>query len=177
MDEAVRDQHHDPLILANRSALQGCPPPQLPPSSSPPKHQHIHDKLVVSRKSLHNIPLQLYLLFCELKRSTMPRFLKRIFNDALFRREPDVSDMQRSRRVLVRSSGGMPGEQSNWRLSLFDVQVQDEERRALRDGASVAGSDMHAAERPILAPSHEQIPARKPSRVRRRLSKRHRRPV
>ncbi|CAN9087777.1 unnamed protein product [Alternaria alternata] len=88
----------------------------------------------------------------------MPRFFKRIFSDALFRREPDVSDMQRSRRVLVRSSGGMPEESSNWRSSLFDVQCQDEERRGLRDGASVAGSDMHAAERPILAPSHEQIP-------------------
>ncbi|KAG9187602.1 hypothetical protein G6011_05473 [Alternaria panax] len=106
----------------------------------------------------------------------MPRFFKRIFSDALFRREPDVSEMQRSRRVLVRSSGGMPDEQSNWRISLFDVQVQDEERRALKDGASVAGSDMHAAERPILAPSHEQTPARKPSRARRRLSKKHWRP-
>ncbi|KAI4950187.1 hypothetical protein J4E91_004843 [Alternaria rosae] len=107
----------------------------------------------------------------------MPKFFKRIFSDALFRKEPDVSDMQRSRRVLVRSSGGMPEEQTNWRTSFFDIQVQDEERRALRDGASVAGSDMHAAERPILAPSHDQIPARKPSRARRRLSKRHRRPA
>ncbi|KAH6865528.1 hypothetical protein BKA58DRAFT_222842 [Alternaria rosae] len=107
----------------------------------------------------------------------MPKFFKRIFSDALFRKEPDVSDMQRSRRVLVRSSGGMPEEQTNWRTSFFDIQVQDEERRALRDGASVAGSDMHAAERPILAPNHDQIPARKPSRARRRLSKRHRRPA
>ena len=71
----------------------------------------------------------------------------------------------------------MPEESSNWRSSLFDVQCQDEERRGLRDGASVAGSDMHAAERPILAPSHEQIPTRKPSRARRRLSKKHRRPA
>jgi hypothetical protein len=71
----------------------------------------------------------------------------------------------------------MPEAQSNWRLSLFDAQAQDEERRALRDGASVAGSDMHAAERPTLAPSRDQIPTRKPSRVRRRLSKRHRRPA
>jgi hypothetical protein len=51
MAEAVRDQHHGPLILANRAAYhpnRGARPPQLPPSSSPPKHQHRVDKLVAS---------------------------------------------------------------------------------------------------------------------------------
>ncbi|KAF1832862.1 hypothetical protein BDW02DRAFT_409211 [Decorospora gaudefroyi] len=107
---------------------------------------------------------------------TMPQFFKRIFNETLFRRESDVNDLQRSRRVLVRSSTGIPEEQSPWRPFLFDA-IDPEEQVALRDGASVAGSDMHTVQRPILAPSQEKLPVRKPSRVRRRLSKRHRMPV
>jgi hypothetical protein len=71
----------------------------------------------------------------------------------------------------------MPDEHSHWRLSFFDGQAYGEEHVALRDGASVAGSDLHSAAQPILVPSQEQLPARKQSRVRRKLSKRHRRPA
>jgi hypothetical protein len=181
MAAAVQDQHQGPLILANRVAQRLATGGIRPRNCRPHlRHPNINTGLIsLSHPTSTCIIslLQLYLLCCELLRLNMPKFFKRIFSDALFRREPDVSDMQRSRRVLVRSSGGMPEEQSTWRLSLFDAQGQDEERRALRDGASVAGSDMHVAERPILAPSHDQIPTRKPTRVRRRLSKRHRRPA
>ncbi|RAR12313.1 FAD-binding domain-containing protein [Stemphylium lycopersici] len=96
----------------------------------------------------------------------MPRFFKRIFTEHLFRREADVSDVQRSRRVLVRpSTNGLYEHASHWRSGFFDAQVNAEEHRALRDGASVVGSDAHAAEQPILVPNDEQIPARKPSRT------------
>jgi hypothetical protein len=102
----------------------------------------------------------------------MPRFFKRIFSENLFRREPDTSNVQQPRRVLVRNSSGMPDEHSTWKLSLCDAQTYGEEHVALKDEASVAESDMR-----ILAPSQEQIPLRMQSRVRRRLSKRHRRPA
>ncbi|KAF1938708.1 hypothetical protein EJ02DRAFT_457616 [Clathrospora elynae] len=104
----------------------------------------------------------------------MPQFFKRIFCENPFRREPDVSQVQRSRRVLVRNSTGMLGEHSHWRLLPFDAAPDPEETVALRDGGSVAGS---SAERPILSRSQEQLPMRKQSRVRRRLSKKHRRPA
>jgi hypothetical protein len=53
-----------------------------------------------------------------------------MFSDTLFRREPDVSEVQQSRRVLVRNSAGIPENHSHWRLSLFDAQVHWEEHVA-----------------------------------------------
>ncbi|KAI8931601.1 hypothetical protein NX059_011255 [Plenodomus lindquistii] len=107
----------------------------------------------------------------------MPRFLRRIFNPTSnpFRSTPTPSpeaDVQRSRRVLVRSSTGAL--ESSWRLSLFDAgHGHEEEHVALRDGgASLADSDLH---KPILA--SQQEPERAQPRTRRRLSKKHRRPA
>ncbi|XP_014554900.1 hypothetical protein COCVIDRAFT_39237 [Bipolaris victoriae FI3] len=119
----------------------------------------------------------------------MPRFLKRIFPDHLFRRDAtthttDVSHLQRSRRVLVRPSTNALYESSasNWRLGgvFYEGEGESgrEERRALRDGASVAESEAVVGlgsgygEIPI-----EEVHGRKESRARRRLSKRHRMPV
>jgi hypothetical protein len=98
----------------------------------------------------------------------MPRFLRRIFADNMFRRdETPLDDLQRTRRVLIRSSTS-----STHRLSFFDTALQAEEDTILRrGGTSVAGS----SNRPILAPSladHEPTP--KTSRARRRLSKKQR---
>src|ERR1051326_5045779 len=110
----------------------------------------------------------------------MPQFLKRIFTDNPFRREHSPpNDLQRTRRVLVRSSTGALDSFSH-RLSFFESTLHTEENVALRDGASIAGSSStHAADRPILAPSladRERIsPAPKATRARRRLSKKHRR--
>jgi hypothetical protein len=101
----------------------------------------------------------------------MPRFLKRIFADHMFRRDqtpPD--DPQRTRRVLIRSLTS-----STHRLSFFDAALRTEEDMTLcRGETSVAGS----INRPILAPSladHEPTP--KISRARRRLSKKQRKPT
>ncbi|CAE7211615.1 hypothetical protein CFE70_009456 [Pyrenophora teres f. teres 0-1] len=108
----------------------------------------------------------------------MPRFFRRFFNEISFRKEQDVSDVQRSRRVLRRNPAGDLDEQHTpWRSSFFDAHIQGEENRALRDGTSVADSDAQAAEQPIVAPNHEFLPVRKTSRTRRKLSKRHRRPT
>ncbi|KAH7381400.1 hypothetical protein DE146DRAFT_637138 [Phaeosphaeria sp. MPI-PUGE-AT-0046c] len=115
----------------------------------------------------------------------MPRFLRRIFLDNPFRRDPSprASDhLHRTRRVLVRSSSG-PLESSTHRLSqLFSEALHENTAGGARDqacGASIAGS----SNRPILAPSladHEVEGGngmQKETRARRRLSKRHRRPV
>lgn len=65
--------------------------------------------------------------------------------------------------------------------ALFDAQLHAEEMRALRDGASVA--DSCDAQLPILESAtaatagNVGLPRRKSSRVRRKLSKRHRMPV
>ncbi|EAT79508.2 hypothetical protein HBI56_053070 [Parastagonospora nodorum] len=106
----------------------------------------------------------------------MPRFLKRIFTDNInpFRREQSPPDeVQRTRRVLVRSSTG-----STHRLSFFEPTLHMQGNAAPRDGASIADSSVN---RPMLAPSladHEQsIPAQKHTRARRRLSKRQRAPA
>ncbi|KAI2478394.1 hypothetical protein Ptr902_10007 [Pyrenophora tritici-repentis] len=107
----------------------------------------------------------------------MPRFFRRIFSEISFRREQDVSDVQRSRRVLRRNPAGDLDEQHTpWRSSFFDAHIQGEEHRALRDGTSVADSDAQGAEQPILA-NQEFLPVRKTSRTRRKLSKRHRKPA
>ncbi|OAL52567.1 hypothetical protein IQ07DRAFT_585726 [Pyrenochaeta sp. DS3sAY3a] len=109
----------------------------------------------------------------------MPQFFKRIFSDP-FRREPDMRDhLQRTRRVLVRNSTGALDEFLIKRSSLFDPSMHAEENVALRDGASLAGSETtHDVGQPILAQDPEQsTPAEKRARVRRRLSKRHRRPA
>ncbi|CAO2647652.1 Nn.00g085740.m01.CDS01 [Neocucurbitaria sp. VM-36] len=108
----------------------------------------------------------------------MSQFFKRIFSDKTFRKEPDIrdDDLQRSRRVLVRSQAGVLDDHLHWRTLFSDASLHAEEHLALRDGTSVAGSDMHTAALPILAPSQDQ-PTPKPSRTRRRLSKRHRRPT
>ncbi|KAF1850182.1 uncharacterized protein K460DRAFT_275168 [Cucurbitaria berberidis CBS 394.84] len=109
----------------------------------------------------------------------MSQFFKRIFSENPFRREPDIGDddLQRSRRVLVRSTTGVLDEHTHWRTVPFDASLHTEEHLALRDGASLASSDV-PAERPILAPSYDQpLPTPKQSRTRRRLSKRHRRPT
>ncbi|EMD88654.1 hypothetical protein COCC4DRAFT_72006 [Bipolaris maydis ATCC 48331] len=118
----------------------------------------------------------------------MPRFLKRIFPDHLFRRDApphtDVSHLQRSRRVLVRPSTNALYESSasNWRLGgVFyegEGETGQEERRALRDGASVAESEAVVGLGSEFADlPREQLAGRKESRARRRLSKRHRMPV
>ncbi|EUC48484.1 hypothetical protein COCMIDRAFT_23662 [Bipolaris oryzae ATCC 44560] len=115
----------------------------------------------------------------------MPRFLKRIFPDHLFRRDPtthtaDVSHLQRSRRVLVRPSTNALYESSasNWRLGgVFyegEGETGREERRALRDGASVAESEAVGVHEGM---GSGEVHGRKESRSRRRLSKRHRMPV
>ncbi|KAF5854056.1 hypothetical protein GGP41_006862 [Bipolaris sorokiniana] len=111
----------------------------------------------------------------------MPRFLKRIFPDHLFRRDA-TSTTDRSRRVLVRPSTNALYESSasNWRLGVFyegEGETGREERRALRDGASVAESEAVGLESGFAEVPHEQLPGRKESRARRRLSKRHRMPV
>ncbi|OAK96648.1 hypothetical protein IQ06DRAFT_338755 [Phaeosphaeriaceae sp. SRC1lsM3a] len=117
----------------------------------------------------------------------MPRFLRRIFPDNPFRRDPSPrapDDLHRTRRVLVRSSSG-PLENSSHRLSqLFSEALHETAAGGgTRDqacGASIAGS----SNRPILAPSladHDDeggvVNVQKEARARRRLSKRHRRPV
>lgn len=127
----------------------------------------------------------------------MPRFFKRIFPEHLFRRDatadaaPDVSDLQRSRRVLVRPSASnlYDHASSNWRLGVFydgydgvDARVHAEERRALRDGASLAESSSEVLAGEGMRQFGETsatvvVPRRKETRVRRRLSKRHRMPV
>jgi hypothetical protein len=106
----------------------------------------------------------------------MPQFLKRIFADIPFRREQSThDDLQRTRRVLTRSSAGAL-EASSHRISWFETALHPGEGSALHDGASLAGS----THRPILAPSLadnerlESIP--KAAKARRRLSKRHRKP-
>ncbi|USP79518.1 uncharacterized protein yc1106_06792 [Curvularia clavata] len=114
----------------------------------------------------------------------MPRFLKRIFPEHLFRREgaagADVSGLQRSRRVLVRPSNPALYETaaSNWRLGVFyegegDAAVNAEERRALRDAASEAESRCSGKQG---VADEGTVQGRKAERVRRRLSKRHRMP-
>jgi hypothetical protein len=106
----------------------------------------------------------------------MPQFFKRIFADNPFRREQSTPDLQRTRRVLIRSSAGAL-EVSSHRISWFESALHPGEGPALHDGASLAGSSTH---RPILAPSladnerFESIP--KAAKARRRLSKRHRKP-
>ncbi|KAH8722969.1 hypothetical protein GQ44DRAFT_711140 [Phaeosphaeriaceae sp. PMI808] len=109
----------------------------------------------------------------------MPRFLHRIFPDNPFRKEHSPSDdIQRTRRVLVRSStSGLEG--SSHRISLFERTLHAEESAALRDGASIAGSSTFASDRPILGLSDRgrTVPAPKITRERRRLSKNHRRPA
>lgn len=117
----------------------------------------------------------------------MPRFLRRIFPDNPFRRDTSpraADDLHRTRRVLVRTSSG-PLESSTQRLSqLFSEALHENTAGGSRDGAcgaSIAGS----SNRPILAPSladHEMEEGgghgvQKEARTRRRLSKRHRRPV
>ncbi|RMZ68764.1 fad binding domain-containing [Pyrenophora seminiperda CCB06] len=89
----------------------------------------------------------------------MPRFFRRILSEISFRREADVNDVQRSRRVLRRNPAGDLDEQHvPWRSSFFDAHIQGEEHRALRDGASVADSDAQAAEQLILATTQEFVP-------------------
>jgi len=108
----------------------------------------------------------------------MPRFFRRILSEISFRREPDVSDVQRSRRVLRRNPAGDMDEQHiPWRSSFFDAHIQGDEHRALRDGTSVADSEAQTAEQPILASNQDFLPVPKTSRTRRKLSKRHRRPA
>lgn len=111
----------------------------------------------------------------------MPLFLKRIFTDNPFRRDRSPTDnIQRSRRVLVRNMTVAPGGSSS-RLPFANIAAPTEERIALRDGASIAASSTHATEQHILAPSlakYEQpVSTTKSPRTRRRLSKKHRRPV
>ncbi|KAL6709957.1 hypothetical protein ACN47E_000742 [Coniothyrium glycines] len=106
----------------------------------------------------------------------MPRFLQRILGENLFRKEPAMRDeLQKTRRVLVRTSTSFPEEQTHWRASLFDLSPDSYTGTGLKDGASITGS----AERPILAPSlQEQAPfIAKQHRTRRRLSKKHRKPA
>ncbi|KAF2124070.1 hypothetical protein P153DRAFT_143820 [Dothidotthia symphoricarpi CBS 119687] len=112
----------------------------------------------------------------------MSRFIKRIFNENLFRKDAPrtTDDLQRSRRVLRKASTDRLGEYSNGRASLLDLSQHVEENRALRDGASLADSEMRAAE-PILASN--QVDYEQPTTIsktkstRRRLSKRHGRPT
>lgn len=106
----------------------------------------------------------------------MPRFLKRILGEIPFRKESEMrDDLQRTRRVLVRTSAGFPEEQTNWTSSFFDPPQQVFGSTAMRDGISIAGS----AERPILAPSIQDQTSylAKQQRTRRRLSKKHGRPA
>ncbi|KAF2624630.1 hypothetical protein BU25DRAFT_156663 [Macroventuria anomochaeta] len=112
----------------------------------------------------------------------MPRFLSRIFSDKYltFRRDPNTQDdVQQSRRVVTKSSTGRPETRLRARLSQLNLVLHPEEDGRLKDGASLADSDMRAA-RPILAPSiasHEgYAPVMKTKSPRRRLSKRHRMP-
>ncbi|KAH7069698.1 hypothetical protein BKA63DRAFT_87922 [Paraphoma chrysanthemicola] len=107
----------------------------------------------------------------------MPRFLKRIFADSPFRREQSApDDLQRTRRVLIRSSTGAL-EASSHGISWLDTALHPGEGAALHEGGSIAGS---STRRPILAPSladNDKLePMPKAVRVRRRLSKRHRQP-
>jgi hypothetical protein len=98
----------------------------------------------------------------------MPRFLRRIFPDNPFRaRDHTPNDLQRTRRVLVRSANGSEAH----RMSFLDVTLHTDDA-ALRD---CAGS----IDRPILAPSlaEDDIQVEKVVRARRRLSKKQRRPV
>jgi hypothetical protein len=97
----------------------------------------------------------------------MPRFLRRIFPDNPFRaRDHAPNDLQRTRRVLVRSANGSEAH----RMSFLDVTLHTDDA-ALRD---CAGS----IDRPILAPSlAEDVQVEKVVRARRRLSKKQRRPV
>jgi hypothetical protein len=98
----------------------------------------------------------------------MPRFLRRIFPDNPFRtRDNTPNDLQRTRRVLVRSANGSEAH----RMSFLDVTLHTDDA-ALQD---CAGSSI---DRPILAPSlAEEGQVEKVVRARRRLSKKQRRPV
>jgi len=130
----------------------------------------------------------------------MPHFLKRLLPDLSFRRDvPSTSraatnahDLHRTRRVLIRNSTTNPANSGSTQLlSIFDSTAQfqdgggDESLRALRlDGASIAASSIGGVgERHILAESlmgeerGEFGLAVQKRRARRRLSKRHRRPV
>lgn len=154
-------------------------------------HSPRHPDCVSHKSHVPVFYLRRYSYFCDCSCScslrvpcnhiAMPRFLRRIFIENLFRKDArSADDLQRSRRVLKKSSTDRLGDYSFGRASMLDILRNEEDGRALRDGTSLASSDMHAAE-PILASSqanHEEPTALlKTKSTRRRLSKKNGRPT
>lgn len=106
----------------------------------------------------------------------MSRLLKRMFSDNPFRKDTPGSydDIQRSRRVLVRSSTGALSDQATRSTTIFGSQIHADEHIALKDAVSLANSDLHTAEQPTIASQQQPFFQRKATRTRRRLSKRNR---